>query len=103
MKKPCYLMLHTHPLDVSQCRTPPPGLMALFFVNCLSHTILLNDGGGAGRSPRDLKQRTIKANENKKEGESVYSIYGIFICQWRQFSFHVTDTAMSTKARLPLL
>ena len=30
-----YLMLQTtHPLDVSQCRTPPPGLMPLFLVNC---------------------------------------------------------------------
>ena len=34
-KNAMYLMLQTtHPLDVSQCRTPPPGLMPLFLVNC---------------------------------------------------------------------
>ncbi len=36
-----YLLLHTHLLNASKCHTPPPGLMALFLLNCLmsqSHT-----------------------------------------------------------------
>ena len=36
---------------------------------------------GAGRSLLDLKQRTIKAKENRKEGGIVYSIRGTFMYQ----------------------
>ena len=70
-KNAMYLMLQTtHPLDVSQCRTPPPGLMALFLVNCLS---LLNDGdthggiraGGGGRQVIPSLGRALGLNPSQ--------------------------------------
>ena len=41
----------------------------------------LSESVGAGRSLLDLKQRTVKAKENRKEGGIVYSICGTFMCQ----------------------
>ena len=49
-------------------------------------TVIIHRSGpsesvGAGRSLLDLKQRTIKAKENRKEGGIVYSIRGTFMYQ----------------------
>ena len=74
-KNAMYLMLQTtHPLDVSQCRTPPPGLMALFLLNCLSHilnlTILLDDGdtaGALGQRGQVTTQSETKDNQGQEE------------------------------------
>ena len=49
-------------------------------------TVIIHHSGpsesvGAGRSLLDLKQRTIKAKENRKEGGIVYSIRGTFMYQ----------------------
>ena len=77
-KNAMYLMLQTtHPLDVSQCRTPPPGLMALFLVNCLRSQsyirTLLNDGdthggiraGGGGRQVIPSLGRALGLNPSQ--------------------------------------
>lgn len=68
------LLLHTHLLNSSKCHTPPPGLMALFLLNCLGHildlTILLDDGDTAGA----LGQRGQVTTQSVAVHSSSYSV-----------------------------
>ena len=69
-----YLLLHTHLLNSLKCHTPPPGLMALFLLNCLGHildlTILLDDGdtaGALGQRGQVTTQSETKDNQGQEE------------------------------------